>query len=436
MECTAAKRIKLSSSAQDPQIESILADHLTRPIGRKFVYVGTIANSKFISKIILELTQLLPITELNHLKRVRRNQIMLCSTDAIENFLREQTVGQSQVAHSINSFVSNSVKTPNNQWANRLLADTRQRQCLNQSSDSLEFPLDDLILACGACIEIRQFVARLYLQQHHLAADVLNEICQKIDIAEVPCESPILHWQYEEANAYWPCKFHRNNYWENLYNNCLFDANETAFHLRIMAVCKYLAIQLKSTAIGIAVDPRTTNVVAIGYDRTNLHPLMHCPMVLIDMVARSQNGGAWNAYWNDGSGENELFARISSATIAPSYTFNGVQSHIRRLIDDQFPDIRFGAEETKDAAAINIDPSVGSDTINGDNLAKYGPYLCTGYDIYLLREPCLMCGMSLVHSRARRIFFHETTSKGALCTMTKIHTEKALNHHYEVFRIH
>ncbi|XWS22014.1 hypothetical protein CRYUN_Cryun30bG0107200 [Craigia yunnanensis] len=33
------------------------------------------------------------------------------------------------------------------------------------------------------------------------------------------------------------------------------------------------------------------------------------------------------------------------------------------------------------------------------------PYLCTGYDIYLVWEPCTMCAMALVHQRFKRIFY-------------------------------
>ncbi|KAL3538539.1 hypothetical protein ACH5RR_001905 [Cinchona calisaya] len=33
------------------------------------------------------------------------------------------------------------------------------------------------------------------------------------------------------------------------------------------------------------------------------------------------------------------------------------------------------------------------------------PYLCMGYDIYLVWEPCTMCAMALVHQRVERIFY-------------------------------
>ncbi|KNC87596.1 hypothetical protein, variant [Sphaeroforma arctica JP610] len=33
------------------------------------------------------------------------------------------------------------------------------------------------------------------------------------------------------------------------------------------------------------------------------------------------------------------------------------------------------------------------------------PYLCTGYDAYITKEPCIMCAMALVHSRVRRVFY-------------------------------
>lgn len=64
------------------------------------------------------------------------------------------------------------------------------------------------------------------------------------------------------------------------------------------------------------------------------------------------------------------------------------------------------------------------------------PYLCTGYDIYLVWEPCAMCAMALVHQRIRRIFFaFPNPNAGALGSVHRLQGEKSLNHHYAVFRV-
>lgn len=67
---------------------------------------------------------------------------------------------------------------------------------------------------------------------------------------------------------------------------------------------------------------------------------------------------------------------------------------------------------------------------------KTGPYLCTGYDVYVTREPCVMCAMALVHSRVRRVFYgcHKTDGEpGGLGSFVSVHLLKGINHHYEVF---
>ncbi|KAK2658805.1 hypothetical protein Ddye_005338 [Dipteronia dyeriana] len=64
------------------------------------------------------------------------------------------------------------------------------------------------------------------------------------------------------------------------------------------------------------------------------------------------------------------------------------------------------------------------------------PYLCTGYDIYLVWEPCAMCAMALVHQRIRRIFYaFPNPHAGALGSVHRLQEEKRLNHHYAVFRV-
>ncbi|KAI9021175.1 cytidine deaminase-like protein [Hyaloraphidium curvatum] len=70
------------------------------------------------------------------------------------------------------------------------------------------------------------------------------------------------------------------------------------------------------------------------------------------------------------------------------------------------------------------------------------PYLCTTYDVFTFREPCIMCAMALVHSRVSRVFFiqpfddlpEEGRRSAGYTRDLKVHCLKGTNHRYKVYR--
>lgn len=156
----------------------------------------------------------------------------------------------------------------------------------------------------------------------------------------------------------------------------------------------------------VLVDPATDAVVGRGLGEA-AHPLRHAAMDAIEAVARARRAAEAEAAIGGAERGAEREAGASASEGATNGTIGGAT---------------FGS-----ASCASPAPSRSS-----------LPYLCTGYDAYLLREPCAMCAMAMVHSRVRRIFFLlSDPSGGALGgrgERSRLHAERSLNHHYEVFR--
>lgn len=78
----------------------------------------------------------------------------------------------------------------------------------------------------------------------------------------------------------------------------------------------------------------------------------------------------------------------------------------------------------------------------GEDLPKSTAYLCTTYDVFTFREPCIMCAMGLVHSRVNRVFVvkmfedlaEETRRSAGYSGEVKVHALSGTNHRYRVYR--
>ncbi|XP_019728419.1 putative inactive tRNA-specific adenosine deaminase-like protein 3 [Hippocampus comes] len=199
-------------------------------------------------------------------------------------------------------------------------------------------------------------------------------------VVKIPVRPALTRPQFELASKHWPTSFHEDKQVTDALRGESFSPAQKAQMHTYMSVALSAAQEgkaLRLEAVGaVVVDPISERIVAVGHDCRGRHPLYHAVMVCIDLVAQGQGGGHY------------------------------------RL--DTYP------------ACRSIPTSVSE-------LAQK-PYICTGYDLYVTREPCVMCAMALVHSRIGRVFYGSTFADGALGTKYKIHTLRNLNHHFEVYK--
>ena len=87
-------------------------------------------------------------------------------------------------------------------------------------------------------------------------------------------------------------------------------------------------------------------------------------MAVIDLVAQDQSGGAWGLGYQQGDG---TWVLQDSTTKPPMMEVNSDQTGGTTESGD-------GAEKIKNVTKTD----------------KTGPYLCTGYDLFVTREPCIM----------------------------------------------
>ncbi|XP_053962058.1 probable inactive tRNA-specific adenosine deaminase-like protein 3 [Anastrepha ludens] len=359
--CRPTKRIKLNESPKW-YAYAILTDEYAKEPPLVKVYLSKLENKRQISRVMQELSKLLPVEQmkLQHLKRVRQQDILLFKM----NDLNGQTVTE-------------------------------------------------------------------YLVSVGLSAEIVELLCKNIHETDVFASAPMLRWQYELAQLRWPCKFHPDKYMESLNEGSIFSEKQRNFHTKILYLLNEISSELENNKpCGICIDPRTNAVVALATSRTTISPLMHCPTVLIDFVARSQGGGAWQKeFLHEFQNVDENL--FNKNKINPS--MSGIPSHYLHFIraDKRFEDIKIGAEPPRSKTMIESADQTALSSVG--NLEKYGPYLCTGYEMFLSQEPCLMCAMALVHSRVRRVYFQKRSKNGALVSRLKLHSVKELNHHYEVF---
>lgn len=290
----------------------------------------------------------------------------------------------------------------------------------------------------------------------------------KFQVTKVPAKAPRTKFQAGEASKIWPVNFHPDQTIESLIDGSIFDddclhAIERVMSLVIEAARLEAVGDERCTGAAAVVDPEDGRILAVSAARIDRHPMWHAAMLAVDLVARLHGGGAWrlnDEKSRDVVGPTKRRTRNDEETLGDEKIDSNAETEdrnfkdrlrrIKRKYEEATPlcyptslsSLTFPVQQPfetqvgqkgrrrNDGAKIE-DPQQGE---CGSNAEKCGPYLCTGYWVFLLMEPCPMCAMALLHSRVARIFYGAVNrNAGVLGTRAVLHTVPGLNHRYRVW---
>ncbi|XP_043482994.1 probable inactive tRNA-specific adenosine deaminase-like protein 3 [Leptopilina heterotoma] len=392
----ATKKTKLEFTTRTWTAKPVLPPELREEPSYIEFYIGILKDKKTISKAIQSISQILP--GFHHLKRCSNQKILICPC--------RESLSDKEI----------------------YLGENCNNLSLNLSSDDV----------------------KAFLEKKGFDLSLLED---NFEIISVPLRAPKTKIQASKASKVWPVNFHPDIRLEAVlsgkeFNDKQLDSMEKCMRIIIEAAKRESIGNENCGGSAMIVDPESGQILALATAKINQHPMYHASMLAIDLVAKSQGGGVWNLN-NDDNATKRKISSLHDMTHQDKLEnkrkfHSSIPLCYPTMSDIVFPELEPLTKNTHTESKLEIpkmekfknseDDSNNSYNSNNTVKIKEGPYLCTGYWVFLLQEPCPLCAMALLHSRVGKIFYGmANVSSGVLGSKTVLHSLPGLNHRYQVW---